>query len=227
MAIMMKLKVLEQVCEVYADFVSGLDIECRRYCSVCCTSDVTITTLEGFRVLDYLDPKGEEVLHSRIQAMACEQRFQPKVTINRIAEICINGEDLPEEKKGEKSGSCPFLTENECPIYPVRPFGCRCMVSKHNCKNSGFAEIDDYTLAVNNLFLQVIEHIDSGGCTGNLADILIRLSSCDKKTVYLKETRYEPERTLISNRPIKVMMIPSEYREKIQPVLKALQGITY
>ncbi len=222
-----KLKTLEHIYEVYSGFVDDLDTVCKRYCSVCCTSNVTMTTLEGFRVLEYLDPKGEEVFRGRIQAMACEKRFQPKVTINRIAEMCMNGEDLPDEKKDEKSGTCPFLTENECPVYAVRPFGCRCMVSKQNCKVSGFAEIDDYTLAVNNMFLQVVEHIDSAGCTGNFTDVLICLSSGDKKTMYENEARYDPERTLIPNRAIKVMMIPPEYRERIQPILQALQGITY
>ena len=41
-----------------------------------------------------------------------------------------------------------------------------------NCGETGSADIDDFTASVNTVFLQVIEHLDAEGCSGNLIDVL-------------------------------------------------------
>ena len=70
-----------------------------------------------------------------------------------------------------------MLTNNLCSVYPVRPFACRCFFSKEDCAENECATIDDFVLAVNNIFLQVIEHVDQDRFTGNLTDILLFLES--------------------------------------------------
>jgi hypothetical protein len=122
-------------------------------------------------------------------------------------------------------GVCPFLSNQACPIYPERPFGCRCMVSKVPCDKTGYADIDEFVLTVNNLFLQFIEHIDTPGMTGNLVDVFRFFESADNQIAYgSAEIPGNPE-NLIFNSPIPIIMIPPRHRKRIHPILKALRDV--
>jgi hypothetical protein len=107
----------------------------------------------------------------------------------------------------------------------LRPYGCRCLVSRHNCGQTGYAEIDDFVLSVNTVFLQTIEHIDAGGCTGNLVDVLQAMSEDQNRQAYCSSTLHCSANRLIPNQPIQVLMIPPEHRKKMEPILEALRGI--
>lgn len=168
-----KLDVLDRIYRIYDDFAGNLDVVCKKHCDTCCTRNVTLTTLEGYRIVDYLILNGKEDLFNNIGKDLHKKRFQPSITTNRLAELSVAGKDIPDEKSHYFQGECPILTDRQCPVYKVRPFGCRCFVSKHSCGEKGYAEVDEFVLSVNNIFLQYIEHIDSQGCSGNLIDILL------------------------------------------------------
>lgn len=220
-----KLAVLSIIYSIYEDFVSNLTLACEKCCALCCTRDVTLTTLEGYMILDYMASKGKLDLLEKVEAALSKKRFQPAITTNRLAELCVEGKELPDEESASPGGKCPLLIDNECPIYPVRPFGCRCLVSSQNCGDTGYADIEPFVISVNNLFLQTIEHIDSGGCFGNLTDILFFLKSEDNRKKYMEKTLIDAEKGLIPNQSIKILMIPPEHRIRIQPILKSLQKI--
>jgi len=221
MEIKKKLIILNRIYTVYDEVLSGAQLACKKRCSVCCTVNVTLTSLEGTRIIDYLNETGQSHQLDRLVEASDRRRFVPKMTINKLAALCIQGEEIPEEEIDPGWGACPFLTDDVCPVYPVRPFGCRCMVSEVRCRQGGSARLDPFILAANDVFMQYIEHIDAEGGTGNLTDILRLLSSGDIWRRGLKKDRLF-NIGLISNRPIPALMIPPEHREKLLPIQKAI-----
>jgi len=220
-----RLAVLEKVFGIYDDFSRNLDVACKKFCDQCCTPNVTITTLEGYLIAENMISDGKSDLFEKVKTATSKKRFQPKTTTNRLANLCIKGKDIPDEENDFTEGSCPLLEDHECPIYGVRPFGCRCFVSKHDCREKGYADVDPLIISVNSVFLQFVEHVDYKGFSGNIADILILMSSHENRCNYRASTLKNTKSGLISNIPIKVLIIPPEHRIKIKPILRALESM--
>jgi len=219
------LALLEEIYRIYDDFAVKLNVACKRYCSECCTRNVTLTTLEAYKIVNYLRAKDQTVLFRRLEVESYKKRFQPETTTNGLANLCIQGEEIPDEENNYIWGKCPLLHNDECPLYPARPFMCRCFLSKQNCREQGHASIDPFVLTVNNVFLQYIEHIDAHGFTGNLTEILLFLESEDNRQAYENKAVRPDTRGLIPNQPIKALFIPPEHRDKIKPILQSIQAI--
>jgi Fe-S-cluster containining protein len=225
MSIEKKTALLAKIYGVYDEFAAGLDSACQKYCAHCCTSNVSITTLEGYFLIRDLDPHQRTDLKRALEKRDATERFRPQLTTNRLAELCRQGEELPEEIFSTKKQNCPLLRQNVCPVYLLRPFGCRCFVSKISCGNAGVADMDEFVLTVNTVFLQTIEHLDNNGCTGNLIDVVLCLLSAKNRHAY-REGRLECHSDdLIANKPLSVLMVPPEHREGLQPILAALNTL--
>jgi hypothetical protein len=220
-----KLKLLDRMVDIYDRFVGDFDLACEKYCAHCCTANVTMTTLEGCRILSHLEKKPEMNCLETIARQAHPERFMPRVSINRMADICARDGDPPEEHLNPDAGPCPVLVDDACSLYPVRPFGCRCMVSARNCGQTGFADMDPFILTVNDVFLQHLEHIDAQGYTGNFADVMQFLGAEDNRKNYIAGRLGTPPAGLVANQPVFVLMIPPEHRERIQPLLKQIRSI--
>lgn len=221
-----KLKVLDQIYKIYHTFVRSLDIACQRYCAKCCTCNVTLTTLEGYKIFKYIITHQKTNLLTRILKASKLRRFQPEISINEIAAFCMNGEKIPAEECDPNWGTCSLLSKNDCLLYPVRPFGCRCLVSMHDCRETGYAEVAGYIVTVNTVFLQMIEHIDADGCSGNLTDILLTLASKEHREAYERKALRCSEKGLVTNQSIKYLMIPPEHQVQVDPLLQALLKIS-
>lgn len=220
-----KLTILERMVAIYDQFIGDFDVACEKFCAHCCTANVTMTTLEGYRIFDHLHQSGGTHHLERIVANPHPDRFQPLITINRMADICARDGDLPEEHLNPAAGPCPILQDDACPLYPVRPFGCRCMVSAQHCGQSGFADMDPFILTVNDLFLQHLEHIDAQGYTGNFADVMAFLAVEDNRSKYVDGMLGPAPDNLVPNQPVFVLMIPPEHRERVQPILQQIRSI--
>ena len=226
MDIAIKLAVLDQIYSIYDEFIAPYDTACKKYCSFCCTRNVTATTLEGYNIAQYLNSAEEmSFRYNRIENQAHKKRFQPLFTTNGFVELCEQGAELPEEENDYRWGQCPLLQNEHCPIYAVRPFGCRCMISRYNCGENGYADMDPFVLTVNNVFLQYIEHVDADGYTGNLTDMLIFMKSRENRQNYAKRSQLILTEGLIPNQPLKRLMIPPEHITRIRPILDSLQNI--
>ena len=221
-----KLAALERIYDIYADFSAEFEAACQKHCAHCCTCHVNLTTLEGYWIISSATEDRAVDLAHRLTLESCATRFKPLLTINHIAQRCISGEDIPDESRCELPAKCPLLNETVCPIYATRPFGCRCMLSSRRCEPNGHAEMDPFVLTVNNVFLQVIEHIDVGGCTGNLTDVLQCMLVDANRQAYENRQSLCPSCGLIPNQPLKALMIPPEHRDRIQSILAALHSIT-
>jgi len=208
--------------QLYDDIIASYDLACRKFCSDCCTRNVTMTTLEGYQIGSHLLFHEQMKFLERLKTDVSLPRFQPRTSTNQIARLCAAGNDIPTEETDSALGVCPLLEDNLCRIYAVRPFGCRCLVSRNKCAQTGCAEIDDFLLSVNTVFLQYIEHIDLKGRSGNLIDVLLWMESEKNRQAYRRGDLQESE--LIGNRPIQFLFVPPEHRDRMKPILTALQS---
>jgi hypothetical protein len=80
-------------------------------------------------------------------------------------------------------------------------------------------------VAVNTLFLQTVEHVDANGCSGNLLDVLALMEGNEMRVIYASSSLHCSGNGLIANRPMRVLMMPPEYRQHIEPILQRLRAI--
>ena len=225
MTLVRKLAALDRIYAVYDGFYSNLGLACKKYCAHCCTTNVTLTTLEGYKIVDHLTAAGKLDIIQKLKRIAATSRYRPEVSTNRLAELYAAEAKVPQEEMAVDWEECSLLADNVCTIYALRPFGCRCFVSRRNCAETGYADIDEFTVSVNTVFLQTIEHLDADGCSGNLVDVLQAMAIEDNRRAYEKN-RFKCETNgLIVNWSLKVLMIPPEHRTKMEPVLKELRQI--
>jgi hypothetical protein len=220
-----KRSVLESVYRIYDAWSDTIDHACRRGCAACCTQNMTLTTLEGYGIIQFLARNRRLSLLGILSGATGSKKFQPRLTINEIAQICRSDGDVPEEDIPRNPSPCFLLRDEECPIYPVRPFGCRCMVSRRLCKTGGTAEMSDWVLTVNRVFQQTIEHLDVPGGTGNLADVLDSLMHDSFLASYRNGTANCRSWKMAPNRHAPVLMVPPEFRKRIQPILQSLSEL--
>jgi hypothetical protein len=214
-----KLLLLDQLYRLYDQYITSIDTACRLACSDCCTCNVTVTTLEARRMIDELPAGHRARLKELIGARMNAPRFIPQATVNQIADLCVSGNEPPEEVINPSWGSCPLLTDRICTIYNARSFGCRCLVSAIPCAQTGAAEMSEFTTTVNTLFLQVIEHIDQDGFSGNLSDVLTYILTPETRFIQSNPPH------LISNSPLMTLLIPPEHQEKIKPILNQIRAL--
>ena len=223
MEIANRLHLLKELYARYEAFGAAYQPACRKGCALCCTANVTMTTLEGVLICHHWTSIGGEIPAGALSAAAARPRFQPRLTINHLAALCVQGEEIPEEAADPQVGPCPLLVDDLCSIYAVRPFGCRAMVSRTDCARTGAAEMPDEVLAANNLLLQFIEGIDVHGLSGNLTDLLLFLSTPEHLGMCERMEKLSPTGTLTGNHPIPALMIPPEHRDRLQSLLQSIQ----
>jgi hypothetical protein len=226
-----RFKALDKLYAVYDQFTDTRHIACKQFCADCCTCNVTLTGLEAARIMAALDGGERHNILEKLKKSLTSPRFIPKITLNQLANICMQGGDPPDEEIDPAWGPCPLLENNACTIYDVRPFGCRCMTSFRKCSETGAADMDDFSLTVNHVFLQTIEHMDKNGYFGNLSDVLADVLADASAGGLTDEAAVQeinngpPPPFLIRNSPLSTLLIPPEQREKIQPILTALRAI--
>jgi hypothetical protein len=215
---------LKSIYAIYDEFVAGTQKACRKHCALCCTCNVTGTTLEGWLIHDYLRSGGSDpvVILETLPTIAPAHRFQPRVTINGMAALCMQGRELPDELNDPAAGGCPLIEDDICPIYEVRPFGCRAMLSTVACNIEAEAWMPPLVLSVNNIVMQFIEALDRPGASANLLDLLVFFSDPVQRRAYENRQNHPWPQPLVPNQSIPVLMIPPEHRKAVQPLLRSL-----
>jgi hypothetical protein len=214
-----RIDTLKRVYEYYDRLTADTMVACRKFCALCCTANVTMTSLEGNLIVSHLESQALEDLSLRVQGAEERIRFKPQTTANRMAALCMEGAPMPDETAPEKPGVCPLLEASACSIYRYRPFGCRSMLSIESCNGVGFARMDHLILSINTVFLQFIEHLDTDGVTGNLTDVLqFELSTAEAGSAGVRTI-------MVANQPVKRLMIPPEHQECIYHVVQELNRI--
>ena len=220
-----KLSALRQLLEIYDGFLSGFALACRRHCAHCCTADVVLTSLEGYFLLENATAGQRSWIGETIASAGLPRGFQPLATTNQIAALCMQNRPLPGETAPPLSSGCALLEQAQCPIYPLRPFACRCMVSHSGCSGRGHAEMDPLILTLNTVGLQVLEHIDQEGFSGNLCDVLAYLLPDQNRERYAAGSLKTRPHPLVANRPIPALLVPPEHREPLAPLFSRLNRL--
>lgn len=224
MDIQNRLTLLKAIHHLFDDFVADQAVACRQACAVCCTCNVTLTTLEGFLIIDQLSEQQRTDVFDRLQPFRTMGRFQPTISINQMARMCLQGIEIPEESADPEMGDCPLLEEDLCPIYSLRPFACRSMLSTVVCSRGGEARISPFVMTVSQTILQYLEAIDTPGYSGNFIDILTFLADPVHKDAYESGQLPPAPAGLTTNLDLPVLMIPPEHRKRMTPLLRKLQG---
>jgi Fe-S-cluster containining protein len=171
----MKHKILQSIYTSFENWTkqSQDTYACCKGCSTCCSQNVTITALEGEDILRYIlrEDMVDQFATALLQA---GELSRPKFTTNDFAKACLDGSDVdPEIVTNE--GACPFLQDNICSIYPVRPFSCRLFVSTVTCSPGNPAQVSDEHLEASTAVTQLIEHLGQKEYWGNMLDVLLAL----------------------------------------------------
>lgn len=207
-----------------ATWLNGPGFACRQGCASCCTQSVTLTTLEGEIILQYLKDNDRDV-SDMLSSMQAQYRlsYWPRMTTNQFARHCLDGKDFEEGAEPEASwnlGPCFFLDKGCCSIYPARPFSCRAMVSQKHCDQGGAAEMASELVTLNSMWLQLIEHLDQGGYWGNMVDVLANLA--DQQMGEATAPIGDNAQRLLKNQPLPGFLIPPEEQEATSRALAGL-----
>jgi Fe-S-cluster containining protein len=164
--------------DAFAQWADTFAFACRKGCATCCTRSVTMTSLEGEGIMTFLagEDRLSELSAPEFQPAASRMARMGQCTTNTFVAAHLRGESV-EEAESWDLRPCPFLKEESCTIYPVRPFGCRLFASLDPCAASGVAEMPPGYLAGATVLLQYIEHLDRGGRWGVMVELLAGLHS--------------------------------------------------
>lgn len=129
-----------------------------------------MTSLEGHEILAFLAAK-DRLSELAGAAFAPSAERTGQCTTNTFVAAHLRDESVEEAEIWDLR-PCPFLAEENCTIYPVRPFGCRLFASLDPCASSGVADMPPGYLAGATALLQCIEHLDSGERWGTMVELL-------------------------------------------------------
>jgi len=217
-----RIALLKEIYRRYDQLIADYQLYCRRQCALCCTRNVTISTLEALLMIRSWEDLGNEAWIAKVRQAVQEPRLLPVTTLNQFAELCARDAPIPKGGGYVETQMCPFLDDDLCTIYDSRPFGCRAMVSRIHCGQHQQADMPEFVLTVNNVLMQYIEALDVNRFSSNMIDVLLMMSNPLQRRSYEADLPMHPTASLLVNRPISVLMVPPEHQQRVQPLLQAL-----
>ncbi len=215
---------LKQIYTIHDGYAADVPTACAKGCAACCTCNVAVTTMEGLLVYEYLLESGRSDEMRAILGSKPPLRYRPRLSLNQVVALCASGRQPPEEANDATAGICPLLADGICSIYPVRPFGCRAMLSSSDCAANGDAEMPPFILSINNVMMQYIEAIDRPGITDNLLDVLGFVAQEGSRQGYREGKSPDAWMGMPANRSFPVLMVPPEHRSAIRPLMQSLDA---
>ncbi len=223
----MKHRILHKVYEVFEKWSNeqaDLTLVCEKGCSSCCTQNVTITALEGEDILRYImAEKLTDWFSVKLTQNRNHQR--PKMTTNDFAKACLDGRDVDPESPSSESG-CPFLENNSCTIYPVRPFSCKLFVSSKKCGLGQPALIPDYYLEASTATTQLVEHLGQKEYWGNMLDVLLALLDISEfreiSEKFNNSVIMQARMQTLTAKPLPGFLLSEEEGARVAPLIEAI-----
>ncbi|NWH04361.1 YkgJ family cysteine cluster protein [Desulfobacter latus] len=214
---------LEKIYILFDTAMAAFPFACAKQCSDCCTCNVTATGLEIAYIQDRLKGRALDDIRMRLARTGQRRRFRPLQTTNGFALACMEGRDTEEEENDPSWGTCPLLEDGICTIYPVRPLGCRVMMSTTPCRQTGQADMPFLALTITTIFMQFVEHLDAGGLYGSFLDLLEHAGNNALGCNGLPGKDNIPG--TVQNLKIPALMIPPEHVKKTQDLVQSLGSI--
>lgn len=223
MELELKQTALNELCQLFTETLAPFSQACHKGCDHCCSTHVTATTLEIWPIWQHLAALPN---HEKTAFPPVDPDTRPRITINDLADRCAKDDPIPDQPEpAETSARCPFLANHCCSIYSVRPFACRMMVSSHNCGEFGYAEVKPLILTLANIFMQAIEHLDQGGLTGHMGDLLKHFDDENIQMEYTSGRPLKATPTLLLNQQLTTLMVPPEHRLQAMPVIQKINAV--
>ena len=217
--------ILEIIYTQFSKWSASGDFCCSPGCSSCCTRNVTITALEGRRILDYLQSQRSATwLADRFNGL--KPLPSPAQTTNEYIAAILNGlEESPSQADFQEK--CPFLDDEKCAIYPVRPFSCRCFFSTTDCASQHVATVDNSHLYGSMAMLQIIEHLGQFDWWGNMVEViavLSRIPNYESISAKLEHTELLQKAPGIVRRakPLPGFILPDEEQERTSLLIQSV-----
>jgi len=200
------------------------DLACNKGCATCCTQNVVITAVEGEFIHRFIREKGmQKWFAGKIQKKA--QTRRPELTTNGFAAACLEGKDVEPDSYGS-SEPCPFLENDCCTIYEVRPFSCRCFASTTTCRPGVPALIGEQYLSASTAVMQLIEHLGQGEFLGNMLDVLLALCGISENRKYFDflpaSMSDQGLANVVKALPLPGFLLLEEEMETVAPLLEAV-----
>jgi Fe-S-cluster containining protein len=168
-----KIALLETIYTIIDTCDWSLLTVCGKGCATCCTANVTITAVEGEKILRYaVDLGWQQWLAERLAATS--PLPPPQYTLNDFAQACLAGRELLEDPCID-GAPCPFLDNHCCRIYPVRPLACRLFVSTELCRADLPATVPQWYFDAATAVSQIVEHLGQKEYWGRMQDVLLAL----------------------------------------------------
>jgi Fe-S-cluster containining protein len=217
----MKETILSTIYSRFDEWSADQQFYCRAGCAVCCTTNVTITALEGQRVLRYCQHQGlMEWLGGQLAQSSL--RKAPKLTTNEFVAALLHGQEVPSPDTHSED-ECFFLQDNRCIIYPMRPFSCRCFASTTPCSKNDAATVADTYLEGSTAAMQIIEHLGQFDSWGYMSDILILQAHLNNYLdIVDSELLKQANARLRRAQPISGFIIPEDEKNSIASLLQSI-----
>jgi Fe-S-cluster containining protein len=220
----MKSTILHTIYEIFADWSRHLPVVCHLGCSACCSQNVTITATEGEEILRFVMAENlspwcaEKIAHPRTHHSAA-------MTHNDFAGACLEGRET-DPGAFRNTPPCPFLEDNSCRIYSVRPFGCRLFSSTKKCSSAQPALVPDYYFEAATAVSQLVEHLGQREYWGNMLDVLpalLDISEFREIASRLDHTRIIKARLrTLTAKPLPGFLLSEENGGKVTQLLKTI-----
>jgi Fe-S-cluster containining protein len=110
---------------------------CVKGCAWCCYQSVEMLNWEGPILTDYLQRHKNDVVFSKVYKNLLTWFGFFDATFPKNELTMHDAFDYLHNQQARQKIPCPFLVENYCAIYPVRPLCCRCHIAvenNHSCK---------------------------------------------------------------------------------------------
>jgi len=212
-----KKQLLNAIYSEYSTWVSRFPLACQKGCAACCTQSVTISSLEGELILDFVSAQGRDKWLLDKLARTITGKSRSIITTNQFAEACLKHQAVDSDALGCWDFTpCIFLEDAACSIYEARPFGCRSFGSLVRCTAGRAAEMVPVHLTVNTVFTQIVEHLSSdNGCWATMMDILHSLA-------YKKNMAKAPH--VLKARPVPGFLLEPLEMNVVRELLQKLRG---
>ncbi len=231
----MRSQAIHAICHEFDKWAAAhpeLQPACGKQCSSCCTENVTITAMEGETILDYVieDTRRIEWFAAVLETTLIKRCGipAPSYSTNEFAKACLAGEEVA-QKPPLASSRCPFLQDDLCAIYPVRPFGCSSFLSMHKCSVNSPAAIPDFYLDAATACSQLIEHLGQKEYWGNLYDVLAALLDIRKYRKIAELIEHNSQGLLLQAKmrvlaaaPLPGFLIEEHSFNKVEPLFTAI-----
>lgn len=220
----MKEKILTTIQSLFQQWSEGEPFCCRPGCSCCCTGNVTVTTPEARRIFDHFLAKNK--LDQLAAKLATPKTTPaPLQTTNEFVADILNGRQPPSAPLQGRE-RCPFLENDLCSIYEVRPFHCLCFASTTPCNANTSATVSDTYMDGSTMVLQLIEHLGQFAPWGLLTDTLTVL--CGRENLpelgeALGEGEYAKAQARIRTaQPIPGFVLPEQGHDHLTALLQTI-----